>query len=328
MLNSSHSASNKKKKKKGGQRLSFKIMSVQILILICGLIGIVYCSFPSPLAMVWLCLEPCGYDEAATSSQLEQLSNLTISEQVINAVSFERYGLGPNGTLVIHNYTNVIPQLQWIQQTNEAENNGMFYTFPMLSSYPYPNEFLAWMRELWNSSELTQSFIRSCISEALRYNFSGFNVDFEPNDTSEITNEDASNYVAFLNTFAEQLEIYDLYLTMDYASWSPLWNLTLLSDGLATKTGLNIDMSTYTSSYDEWLYVFNVSVQAFQSNHNLQRLGIGLATWNLTNGQSDLTANAVMERIQVIKLYNVTHIGIWDMPLPDYWLQPLQAFWD
>ncbi len=120
-------------------------------------------SIPSTFVMPWMCLEFCSWTPDDISNHLLQVSNLTNSG-LINAISFERYGLGPNGTLVTHsNLTNVIPQLSSIG----------IDMYPMISSYPYPPQFLNWMRTLWSSDTLTQNFIHQCVSLAQKNGYKG-----------------------------------------------------------------------------------------------------------------------------------------------------------
>jgi hypothetical protein len=75
--------------------------------------------------MVWMCLERCGFTKNQIQEQIKQIAD---NKDLIWAVSFEKYNLGPNGTLVVNNLTDVTRDLQQL---------GL-ETFPMVSSFPYP----------------------------------------------------------------------------------------------------------------------------------------------------------------------------------------------
>ena len=94
-------------------------------------------------AMVWLCLEFC--DETP-----EQIRNhlLTIQQHrdVVRAVSFEKYTLGANSTLIDNDLTEVSFQL----------NEIGVETWPLLSSFPHPDEFIDWMRQVFENCYLAR----------------------------------------------------------------------------------------------------------------------------------------------------------------------------
>jgi len=118
----------------------------------------------------------------------------------------------------------------------------------MVSSYPYPPQFLDWMRELFKNP---QPFINSALREIQGRGFSGFNLDFEP--TVNGSPEDAKSYAKFLSTFADALHKINKILTIDVASWNSIWNLTQISHS-------NVDriftMDTYTGNFTTYERVF------------------------------------------------------------------------
>ncbi len=89
--------------------------------------------------MAWLCLEFCEENSTVTDSYLEDLSHHVES---MTAMSFEKYQLGPNAELVHANVTDVTARLQ---------SMGIKETWPMLSSYPHPPEFIEWMRDAFKN---------------------------------------------------------------------------------------------------------------------------------------------------------------------------------
>jgi hypothetical protein len=85
-----------------------------------------------------MCLERCNFTSEEIAEQLQQLEDHI---EIFNAISFEMFNLGPNSQLVINNFTQVGPRLRAM---------GL-ETYPMISSYPYPPNFIDWMRELFAS---------------------------------------------------------------------------------------------------------------------------------------------------------------------------------
>jgi hypothetical protein len=55
--------------------------------------------------MPWLCLERCGGNATTIAFDLHQIA---AKSSVINAAAFELFNLGPNGTLVVNNLTQVV----------------------------------------------------------------------------------------------------------------------------------------------------------------------------------------------------------------------------
>ena len=99
----------------------------------------------SKRSMAWLCLEFCGENSTVTQAYLDDLSH---HMDQMTAVSFERYQLAANATLVRAEVTDVVGQLQAM---------GVKETWPMLSSFPHPPEFIDWMRDAFaNVEKFTQ----------------------------------------------------------------------------------------------------------------------------------------------------------------------------
>ncbi len=108
------------------------------------------------------------------------------------------------------------------------------FSLLVISSYPYPPEFLGWMRSVFDDP---MPFINACLQayvshtlshtrkhshkpeipfqRAVRENFTGFNVDWEPTaDNDPPTAEDARKYAQFLSTFADALHSIGKVLTV------------------------------------------------------------------------------------------------------------------
>jgi hypothetical protein len=117
------------------------------------------------MVMPWMCLERCFN---TTAHQIDlQILDLANHTDVVTDVAFELFNLGPNSTLVTNNLSPVADRL----------NALGFGTYAMISSYPYPPNFIDWLHDVWSNP---QPFIKQCIVAAKKYKLTGFNIDFEP----------------------------------------------------------------------------------------------------------------------------------------------------
>ena len=187
----------------------------------------------------WLCLERCGDDAAAITAQVQQL---TVNASLFTGAAFEQFNLGPNSTLVLNNLTRVSAAIAAA---------GVPQRYAMISSYPYPPQFLTWMREVFSNPG---PFIAACIA-ALKANpsLTGFNVDWEPQGGAgapQPHRADALAYASFLDEFAMSLHAAgDYQLTVAVATWSPIWDLGALGK---TSVDYIASMGTYTGNFTVW----------------------------------------------------------------------------
>lgn len=250
--------------------------------------------------MVWMCLEFCDETQHIINSNLKEINT---HKESLSAVSFEKYTLGPNSTLVDNNLTEVSSKI--IAFGLEA--------WPLLSSFPHPPEFIDWMRTVF---KYPTPFIESCITEAKRYHYTGYNLDWEPTD--DVTAQDGTDYAAFIQTFADALHAHDLKLTADIATWSPIWNYTAIA---ATSVDMGISMGTYTSTDTSFTSQLNTLV----SNFTAVRSGVGLETVNAST-DSRMPMDEVAWRFQQIKLSGAVEVDLWAMPVPPLWWPLLDDF--
>ena len=256
-------------------------------------------SLPSPLAMPWLCLEVCGDSSTQITADVAQV---TSNSRVLNAASFENYNLGPNSSLIKNNLTDVIPQLK----------SAGVLTLAMVSSFPYPPEFLTWMRQVFASP---QPFIDACVSAAAAEGFSGFNIDWEPAHDKP-TAADADAYAGFLDTLARALHTHGLLVTVDVATWSQIWNLTAIG---ATAVDAIFTMNTYTAGDPLWLEQLREDVAAVP----LDKLVVGLETTR--SGNMPYNVSDIALRFDAIKAAGVRRVGLWASPVPAAFLPFLAA---
>ena len=231
------------------------------------LISLVTLTTPAASAIVfpWLCLERCN--DTSIGGELQQLLiNRTVFAQ--GGAAFELFNLGTNSTLVVNNLTNVAPII-----------NAMgLPTIAMVSSYPYPPDFLYWMREVFANPA---PFIAACIGQAKLYSLSGYNIDWEPSDGAgdpTPTHADALAYAAFLTTFSNAMHAEKLLVSVDVATWSPIWNLSAIG---ASSVDLVISMGTYTSGFPAWQAQLKDLLDAVP----LPRAVVGLETTHTSDGE-------------------------------------------
>ena len=191
------------------------------------IISVFLCQFEAKKLMGWLCLDICDSKEVTTLN-LEQIFH---HKTVLSAISFEKYTLGPNSTLSTFNFSEVASTIQ---------SFGL-ESWPMLTSWPHPPEFMEYMRQVFQNPK---PFFDSCISEAQKYGYSGYNLDFEPT-TDDVTIEDGNNYAAFIDNFATILHENGFKLQVDVATWTNIWNYTAIN---LTSVDYVITMGTYAST--------------------------------------------------------------------------------
>jgi len=250
--------------------------------------------------MTWLCLEFCDDTQQEIAFDLKQIRDHV---DLFSAVSFEKYTLGANLSLIDNNLTPVVDDI--LEMGLEA--------WPLLSSYPHYPEFIDWMRQVFDHPA---PFIAQCVSEAKKYKYYGYNLDWEPTD--DCTADDGNRYAAFIDVFAKALHAEGLKLTVDIASWSPVWNLTAIA---ATEADRVISMATYTGTDSSFTTSLNTLVDAVDPI----RAGVGLQMVNATDG-SRLPLDEMKWRFDQIKALGVTEVDIWRSPVPPGWWPLLEAY--
>jgi hypothetical protein len=231
---------------------------------------------------------------------LQELAQINKDRETIVAVAYEEFNLGPSCTLVKNDFTAVGQML----------TSWGIETYPMISSFPYPPDFLDWMRACFESPD---TFLKHAVKVAVEEGFTGYNVDWEP--TGSATAADATAYAKFMDKFAKAMHAAGKKLTMAVATWNPIWNLQLLGQ---TDVDKIMTMSTYTSNFT----TFHTKLNQAASLVPIHKLGIGLQ--DDTNPRiSDLEAKL---RVQMIQDLGIQEIDIWQAPIPDGWMLPLRRF--
>jgi hypothetical protein len=256
-----------------------------------SLAGVFRVEAITPFVMPWMCLERCGDSSAEITAEIEQFR---VNRSTFTDVSFELWNLGPNSTLIVNNLTKVSSELTSLS----------LGTWPMISSYPYPPDFLLWMRQVFATP---QPFFDSVIADAKAIKATGVNVDWEPTSAGpKVTKQDAIDYANFLDQFAVEAHNNGLQVSVDVATWSDIWDLKLIG---ATRVDYICNMETYVKNNTVWLQELADSLELVP----LDKLVVGLES------DVNLTDNDVNLRLSALVNAKVQRIGIWKMPMPDNW---------
>jgi hypothetical protein len=257
----------------------------------------------------WLCLERCGDGPANISAQVAQLA---ARASLFTGAAFEEFNLGPNATLVKNNLTAVSAALAAA---------GLRQRHAMISSYPYPPQFLSYMRALFAAPG---PFIAAAL-DALAADpaLTGFNVDWEPvsgGGAPTPTAADAAAYAGFLDTFARALHAAGrgYQLTVAVATWSPIWNLTAIG---ATAVDGVAHMGTYVGNFTTWSAQLAQLLDAVP----LAKAVVGLETTNDDAGGRPFTPAELAARFGALAAAGVRAVGVWRAPIPDAWWPFLEA---
>ena len=106
------------------------------------------CIHSKKRLMAWLCLEFC---EETPEVIARNMAEIEARKDLFTSISFEKYTLGPNSTLVDNNLTEVSNKL--VLMGVEA--------WPLLSSFPHPPEFIDWMRFVFQNPGMSMILIDS-----------------------------------------------------------------------------------------------------------------------------------------------------------------------
>jgi len=160
-------------------------------------------------------------------------------------------------------------------------------------------------------------FIAEAIAAAEKKGFMGYNIDFEPEDG--VTDFDAELYAAFLTTFSDALHAANLTVSVDVATWGPLWDYHLLAN---TSVDVFITMETYQTAN---LTFYTDRVINMVQHFGLARTGIGLQPDHHHYNKSHIATV-----FDVLTQNNIQQIDIWHDSVPfkqlSVWLSYTQQF--
>ncbi len=161
----------------------------------------------------------------------------------------------------------------------------------------------------WGAQHAAPPIVQQAVHEAQVRNLTGVNIDFEPDNPMGA--EDAQRYVLFLNGFAAALHAAGKRLSVDVASWNPIWNFTLLAE---SQVDVVHQMDTYccNDNYTEWKRVLERSTAAFPD----RLLSVGLIT-----EQPQLSGANLTMRLNHLTTLGLSRAAYWKIPMP-------QSYWD
>ena len=270
--------------------------------------------------MPWMCLEICD-TPASVQQQLQTIREHTDS---LSGVSFEIYTLGDDCGLRKFNATDVPPS--GLTAVNDEIHAAGLESWPMISSWPHPANFITSIRRVANDEDCAKTFIFQALEEARKGNYTGYNLDWEPtfsNSTAPVTEADAQAYAAFVNKFAAALHGAGYKLSVDVATWttsdtSPsFWNYTALA---ATAADKGISMGTYASNDASFESQLSLITNAFGA-----RAGVGLQNMNASDN-APLSDAEVAFRFDAVRRAGVRQVDIWSMPIPANFWPFIEAF--
>jgi hypothetical protein len=264
-----------------------------------ALVSAVGSSLPSPMAMPWLCLERCGQSPEEVEANVR---GIAAGEAVYHAVSTERYNLGANSTLIRGaNLTDSVKLLRSLGSNIPIH--------AMVSSYPYPPQFASWMRQVFANPE---PFFDALLNEATAFGLAGFNIDWEP--TSDVEPGDDAKYAEFLASLGKFLAPHGVAVSVDIASWSPLWNYSVLASVAVPHIDGVMLMSTYTDLDKDWYPALDNAVAAFGASG---KLVVGLETFRANGTAYPMPQLAA--RFEALKQHSLHRVGLWRAPVPADW---------
>jgi hypothetical protein len=287
-------------------------LSVRIqLLLLTVLAGSTVMTQPLPksLIMPWFCLQRCGANVSQIEAHVAGLAALNENGTLrTEAVAFERYNLGPNSTLVFNSDLYDLNSLLRANYSHVVKRR-----IAMISSFPYPPQFLTWMRQLFSNSS---GFIAQLTKELVAHQIDGVNVDFEP--TANATELDAVRYAQFLQRLKEKLGQAGKIVTVAAATWSNVWNLTLIAESLAATAASNhipgylTSMNTYTYNNTVFQRMLDLNLDIFNTvQSHVGKLVVGLETW-----PDKFTDDELAFHFELLANRSVCSIALWDAPIP------------
>lgn len=142
--------------------------------------------------------------------------------------------------------------------------------------------------------------------DAVLYNYSGYDIDWEPSSSNNTTGIMFTN---FLNEFSLTLNKFDKKLFVEVASWDPnFWNYTNL--GMSNVTSVNImDYAGLYSGPSSFVSELQLGI----SQIPLGKLSIALMNTN-PNTNLNFTGLEMEQRFSLLEQDRITFISLWDMP--------------
>ena len=304
-------------------------------------------SLPRGVIMPWFCLQRC--DNTTVSeirSHVDQIVEINRKLEAgtgsfkVEAVAFERYNLGANGTLVRNPQSELFDLNQYlIDLEDKGVSTGIKYRIAMVSSYPYPPQILSWTRALMSNPK---PFMDSLRAEMLQYNIHGVNLDLEP--TADATDADGVSYANFVRELKRQLggfvslkQPHGKLATVTAATWGKLWDIPLMARALRSEeVGGGRIMEGYLTSMNT--YTSNSASFADQVAYNMRAFGYSNGTSTKTNATGALvtglgvypgnlpTDAEVAAHFDLLRANKLCRVAMWKAPFAANTLSAFEEF--
>ncbi len=229
----------------------------------------------------------------------ESLQELNMTHNNYTMVSYEFYQLQPDEQITaFEGYTNA---------SNPANITPLIHKYG-LGAVPMIVSASGQLIYRFTSNSYVMSLaIQQMAEYAVLYNYTGYDIDWEPASTNNTTGLLFDN---FINQFSLVLDKFGKKLFVEVASWDPdFWNYTNL--GRTNVTSINImDYGGIYSGNNSFLSNIQQGINEIPSG----KLSISLENVN-PNTCSNFTSKQMGERFSALEKNNIKFIGIWDMPL-------------
>ncbi len=244
----------------------------------------------------------------ASIIQIEQNRN------VFNAISYEFYELNSSaginplsvGTLSYSNSTNPYNITPILHKLN-------LETYPMIISASLSN-----IETLLSNQTAIDSVINQMVTYALLYNYTGYNIDWEPSTANNSTGVLFSN---FLNEFSLQLNKYGRHLSVDIATWNPgFWNFTSIGETNVSYVDV-MDYSPVFQGPSSFMQDLQYSISTIPK----AKLQVAMINTNV-NTNANITPVQMSEFFSALEYLNVSSISMWVLPVNSSVLSMMQQF--
>ena len=241
--------------------------------------------------MAWTCSFCTGIFNGmsrmnASITQIEQ------NREDFNAISYEFYELNSSGGV------------------NPLSVGTLSYSI-MSASLQNIETFLA-------NQTYINIMIKQMVADSLLYNYTGYNIDWEPTTANNTTGIMFAN---FLNEFSLQLNKYGKHLTVDVATWNPgFWNFSVIGDTNITYVDV-MDYSPVYSGPSSFMQELQYSVKTIPN----AKLQIALINTNV-NTNANITPIQMSEFFSALEYLNISSVSMWVLPVNSSILSMMQQF--
>lgn len=253
---------------------------------LCALAASAADSYPldaKHVSQVWFCLERCGYNRTDTLAQLQAIRSH--GRNAVTHISFERFDLGPNSTLIDNGFTNIVSDVL----------NASLVPIAMVTTVDLDR-----MRQLFANPD---PFIDALLNATLRLGSHGVDFDFEPNANAD--EHDAAAYALFLSRISARFNAHRLSVGADAATWNAIWDFSLL--GMST-ANIIATMNTYVADYADFAAALNFSSTFLDKRQ-------------MVTGLLRPIPDAALEQMAVLmEKSEICRVALWDAPVPEnFW---------